>query len=220
MNTPHTFDTPTSWLRQRNGRPWLPLEGSRGPLIFREAPLNWRSLHHTCGKLGGKPYVPSGLGIPTKECKVCPGNPREHLPWKQCSPSTQSCPLLVGMWPLLRWNLGGVWCSLLQAHTWVLTLTSFPEECSPSLATDAQDQATEHDDRGKLHPKTESQADTTKHEAGLPLFLVMLTYPSLPKINSTQSYISISISICIYRWIYIFNYRWIGCVSVLHFLFF
>lgn len=123
---------------------------------------------------------------------------------KKCSPSTQSSPLRVGMWPLLRWNLDGVWCSLLQAQTWVLTLTSFSEECSPSLATDAQDQATEHDGRGKLHPKTESQADTTNLEAVLPLFLVMLTHPSLPKINSTQSYISISISFCIYRWIYIF----------------
>lgn len=101
-------------------------------------------------------------------------------------------------------------CGLCSGETWVgsdaasstpilLTLTSFPEECFPSLATDAQDEATEHDGRGKLHPKTESQANTTKHEALLLLFLDMVTYPSLPKLNSTQSYTFISISICTYR---------------------
>lgn len=33
----------------------------------------------------------------------------------------------------------------------VLTLTSFPEECAPSLAADTQDQGAENDDHGKLH---------------------------------------------------------------------
>lgn len=38
----------------------------------------------------------------------------------------------------------------------VITLNSFPGECSPALAADAQDQEAENDDRGKLHPATES----------------------------------------------------------------
>ena len=41
------------------------------------------------------------------------------------------------------------------AHPLVLTLTSFPEECPPSLAADTQDQEAENDSRGKVHPATE-----------------------------------------------------------------
>ena len=60
----------------------------------------------------------------------------------------------MGMCPLLRRILGKQTQPPL-AHPLVLTLTSFLEECPPSLAADAQDQEAENDARGKVYPATE-----------------------------------------------------------------
>ena len=103
---------------------------------------------------------------------------------------------LVRMWPLLRWNLGADLMQPPQNPGWVLTLTSFPEERSPSLGADAQHQGAENDDDRKLHPE-ERVRQTQPAWSSCVSVLVMLTSPSIPKVNSTQFYISMSTSMSI-----------------------
>lgn len=159
--------------------PSCPRGGSRAPLVFREhAPPESRSLPHFCWKLGPKLYVTSGLGIP--RVQSWSEKPGEVLPRKPSSFFSLLWSLPCGDVTSAPVNPGSCRCILPLTHPLILTLTSFLEECTPTLAADAQDQEAENDARGKLHPAAGRWADTNKDDRSGFLFLFLFCNVDTP----------------------------------------
>ena len=93
-------------------------------------------------------------GSPQKSAKLV------RKTWRSATTKTQLlfCPFVA----FALWGCGlcsgeslGMQTRPPLAHPLALILTSFLEECSPSLAADAQDQEAENDAHGELHPAAE-----------------------------------------------------------------